>query len=83
MDNPSDLPEVPATALKQAVKRKLNFFQTLRAVLWSFFGVRHSKDHAQDIANLNPVHIIIAGLLAAALFVFILILIVRMVLASA
>ena len=47
--------------LRRAVARKGSFLQTLRAVGWSFFGVRRSADHAQDMARLNPVHVVIAG----------------------
>jgi len=51
----------------------------MRAVLWSFFGVRKRRDYENDVQNLNPVHVIIAGLIGAGLFVLALILIVRMV----
>ena len=34
-----------------------------------FFGVRKSRDLEQDVSELNPVHVIIAGIVAAALFV--------------
>jgi hypothetical protein len=61
------------------VARRGSFVQTLRAVLWSFFGVRRRADYARDSANLNPVHVILIGIGAAALFVFILIGIVRLV----
>jgi hypothetical protein len=55
------------------------FLDTVRAVLWSFFGVRRKSDYEKDAARLNPVHVIIAGIVAAALFVFTLIMIVRAV----
>ncbi|WP_375212661.1 DUF2970 domain-containing protein [Aquabacterium sp.] len=55
--------------LKQAVQRKGSFLQTLKAVAWSFFGVRKSSGYAEDVARINPVHVIVAGLLAALLFV--------------
>lgn len=61
----------------EAVHRRASFLRTMGAVLWSFFGVRKSSEHARDAEQLNPVHVIIAGVLAAALFVLILILIVR------
>lgn len=60
--------------------KKATFLQTLRAVLWSFFGVRSRKGHEKDIGSLNPVHVIIIGVGAAALFVFTLINVVRLVL---
>ncbi|MDH4396097.1 MAG: DUF2970 domain-containing protein [Limnobacter sp.] len=53
--------------------------QTLNAVLWSFFGVRKGKSHTEDMQRLNPVHVIIVGLLAALAFIVILIVIVNQV----
>ena len=55
--------------IKDLARRKLNFFQTLKAVAWGMFGVRKGKGHNKDIATLNPVHLIIAGVIAAILFV--------------
>jgi Protein of unknown function (DUF2970) len=68
-----------ATDSDSAAARKASFGQTARAVLWSFFGVRRKADYQKDAAQLNPLHVIIVGVLAAALFVFILIMIVRAV----
>jgi len=58
-----------AASKSLAQPRKLNFIQTLSAVLWSFFGVRNSKDHERDMSQLNPVYVVLTGLLAGALFV--------------
>lgn len=68
--------------LKDVTKRKLSFAATLKAVLWSFFGVRKKSDYEKDAAQLNPVHVIIAGLIAALIFIATLILIVKSVVAS-
>ena len=68
--------------LKDAVRRKGSFWQTFQAVAWSFFGVRRSKDHAQDVAKLNPVHVIIAGVIGAVIFVITLVLLVNWVISS-
>jgi hypothetical protein len=68
--------------LKNAAARKGSFGQTMRAVAWSFFGVRRSADYAQDVAKLNPVHVIIAGIVGAALFVTVLVLLVKWVVGS-
>ena len=51
--------------LKQAAQRKASFGATMKAVFWSFFGVRKRKDYESDAARLNPVHVIIAGILGA------------------
>ena len=68
--------------LRQAVGRPLSFWQTLRAVAWSFFGVRRGADHERDIAQLNPVHLIVAGVVGAVLFVLVLLLLVQWVIGS-
>ncbi|PFH19860.1 MULTISPECIES: DUF2970 domain-containing protein [Burkholderia] len=31
----------------------MKLFSMIRLVLWSFFGVRNSKAHASDLANVN------------------------------
>lgn len=68
--------------LKDAVGRRGSFTQTLRAVAWSFFGVRRSADYAEDVQKLNPVHVIVAGVLGAALFIAVLVMVVRWVVGS-
>jgi len=68
--------------LRSAVRRKMSFWQTLRAVAWAFFGVRKATDHENDVKELNPVHLIIAGLIGAAVFVTVLALLVRWVISS-
>jgi Protein of unknown function (DUF2970) len=72
----------PGQDFKDALGRKASLRQTISAVAWSFFGVRRGRDHEQDMARLNPVHVIIAGVLGAALFVFVLVLVVRWVISS-
>jgi hypothetical protein len=68
--------------IKNAAARKGSFLQTMRAVAWSFFGVRRSADYAQDVAKLNPVHVIIAGIIGAGLFIAALLLLVQWVVGS-
>ncbi len=58
---------------------KPGFFKTIKAVAWSFFGVRRSQDHEADFSSLNPVHVIVAGVGMAALFVLTLVTLVRWV----
>ncbi|MCO4857371.1 DUF2970 domain-containing protein [Herbaspirillum huttiense F1] len=55
----------------------------MKAVFWSFFGVRKRKDYESDAARLNPVHVIIAGILGAVIFVTVLVSIVKLVVRSA
>jgi Protein of unknown function (DUF2970) len=72
----------PPGGLKDAASRPASPLQTFRAVAWSFFGIRRSADHAQDMQKLNPVHVIVAGVVSAALFVLALVLLVRWVIGS-
>ena len=72
----------PGQDLREAVARPLSFGQTLRAVAWSFFGVRKGAEHERDMAQLNPVHVIVAGVIGAVIFVVGLVALVRWVIAS-
>jgi hypothetical protein len=65
--------------LKQAAARRPNLIQTVSAVLWSFFGVRKGRDHDRDMAQLNPVHVVITGVVLGVLFVLTLLMIVKSV----
>ena len=68
--------------LRAASRRKGSFLQTVRAVGWSFFGVRKSVDYERDVSQINPVHVVIAGVLGALLFIALLMLLVRWVIGS-
>jgi hypothetical protein len=50
-------------------KRPGSLLGTVRAVLWGFLGIRRNADYQKDIASLNPIHIIVVGLLMGLLFV--------------
>lgn len=57
--------------------------RALLTVFWSFFGVRKRRDHDADMASLTPGQVILAGLVAAALFVAGLLLLVRWIISQA
>ena len=72
MSTPTPLPSRP---------RKASLLDTIRAVGWSFFGVRKNSAYQEDLAKLNPVHIIIVAFAGVIVFVGGLILLVRFVVA--
>ncbi|TAK92366.1 MAG: DUF2970 domain-containing protein [Burkholderiaceae bacterium] len=74
--------EPTGEGLKQAVSRKASFGATLKAVLSAFIGLRRGADHRSDMGKLNPLHVVIVGVLAAIAFVVTLIVIVKLVVAS-
>ena len=54
----------------------------MRAVLWAFLGIRKDSGLQSDVASLSFIHIIIVGLFGAIIFMAILLLIVKLVVAS-
>lgn len=68
--------------LKNPVKRKASFAATMKAVFWSFFGVRKKSDYQKDAEQLNPVHVVIAGVIGALIFIAALVVIVKSVVAK-
>ena len=63
----------------QLHKRKGSFVGTVKAVLWGFLGVRRNADYQNDIAKINPLHLMAVGVGMAFLFVLALILLVNWV----
>lgn len=56
-----------------------SFLSTMAAIAWSFVGLRRRKDFEEDVGRLNPLYVIIAGLIGTALFIGILLTIVHSV----
>jgi hypothetical protein len=59
--------------------RKSSFGQSMKAVFWSFFGVRKRRDLEADALQLNPLHVVAAALISVAILIGVLILIVHAV----
>jgi hypothetical protein len=64
------------------MKKQSSFLQSMKAVMWGFLGVRKQSGLQDDAASLSFVHIILAGILGAVVFMAVLLLIVRMVVSS-
>ena len=62
----------------EAAVRKASFLDTVKTVLAGALGVRRKADHER--APLNPVHLVIAAVLFALLFIFTLLTVVKIVL---
>jgi len=67
----------------QPPRRTAGLLQIASAVFWAFFGVRKQQKLRQDAATIKPVHIVIAGVVGAVLFVLILLVVVRLIVSSA
>ena len=64
------------------MKKQSSFLQSMKAVMWGFLGVRKQSGLQDDAASLSVVHIILAGILGAVVFMAVLLLIVKMVVSS-
>ncbi len=73
MSTPDNLP---------AHQRKGSIFRAVKAVMWSFVGLRARGDYEQDVVQLNPVHIIVVGFVGVFIFVGSLILLATWVVAK-
>jgi hypothetical protein len=56
--------------------RPAGFLQVLGAVFSSFFGIRKKAAGERDMVSIKPLHVIIAGVLGAAVLVVTLVLLV-------
>jgi hypothetical protein len=54
-------------------------WRAVSAVLGAFIGIRKSSARDRDLASLKPVHVIVAGVVAAAIFVLTLVTLVRII----
>ena len=67
MSLPTTVP--PVVAANPALKRKGSLLRTIKAVMWSFVGLRARSDYEKDVEQLNPIHIVIIGLVGVVVFV--------------
>lgn len=59
-----------------------SFWRSIRMVGWSFFGIRKSSESQEDVARVNPFHIIVVGIAGAIIFVVGLIVLVNWIVAK-
>jgi len=64
------------------MKKKSSFLQSMKAVMWGFLGVRKKAGLQEDVASLSFVHIVIAGVVGALIFMGVLLLIVKAVVSN-
>lgn len=62
------------------ITKNLSFLQAMKAVSWSFVGLRSSGGTKLDMSRVHPVHIVIAALLSLGMMITALIFLVRFVL---
>ena len=60
----------------------VSIFRAVQAVLWSFIGIRKNSEGQEDMAKLNPFHVLVVGIAMALIFVVGLIALVNWVVAQ-
>lgn len=78
--NPSDPNERRPLEIMTSNASRLGFFASLKAVAWSFVGLRSSSGTRQDLSQVSPVTLIAAGLTLVGIMIASLITLVRFVL---
>jgi amino acid transporter len=46
-----------------------SLLHTIKAVAWSFIGIRKNSEYQNDLAKLNPLHIVLVAIVAVVLLV--------------
>ncbi|MCZ8252448.1 MAG: DUF2970 domain-containing protein [Hylemonella sp.] len=67
---------------KSTTVQQGSVWATVKAVAWSFLGVRKGSGFQEDISRLKPYHIIAVGLVGGILFVLFLIGLVNWIVAA-
>ena len=79
-DDGGDAAAAAAAASRTSpVQRKGSVLRTVRAVAWSLIGLRKGSEYQKDVEKLNPIHVIVVGLLALFLLVVGLIVVVNLI----
>ena len=78
------MPDIDPKPTRSAPEARVppSFLRVVLAVFWSFFGVRKGRDLLADASSIKPQHFIVAGLIGAAVVIFTLLLLVRLIIKS-
>ena len=54
---------------EDAPLQKTSFARSVKLVAWSMLGIRSRKGYQDDLAKVNPVHVVLVGFVAVLLLV--------------
>ena len=66
-----------------AVPKRATLPQVASAVFWSFFGVRKGRHMLRDTTTINPLHVVIVGVVAGIVIVLTLLALVSVIMRNA
>jgi len=64
------------------MSNKTSLMRSVKAVAWSFLGIRKSSEFQEDIDKITPLHVLGVGLVAVFVIVISLIVLVNLVVAK-
>jgi hypothetical protein len=47
----------------------MSFGRSIKTVAWSFLGIRKHSEYQEDLARVNPLHVIVVAIAAVLMFV--------------
>lgn len=59
--------------------QRAGFWATIRAVLWSFVGIRRRSAYQEDARSLDPRAVVVAGVIGGVVFVLAIVTVVKWV----
>ena len=70
---------MPTETIVDTPKQKSSLLRTVKAVAWSFIGLRKGSEFEEDVKQLNPLHIVAVGIAGAVVLVLALVAVVHWV----
>ncbi len=61
---------------------KVSIFGSIKLVAWAMLGIRSNKGYSEDLAKVNPLHVVLVGLFSAASLIVGLVVLVNWVVAK-
>jgi hypothetical protein len=58
-----------ASEQQPAGAQRTSFLRSIKLVAWSMLGIRSRKGYQEDLAKVNPVHVVLVGFVAVLLLV--------------
>jgi hypothetical protein len=55
--------------VKVATAAPASVFRSMKLVAWSFLGIRSRAGYQDDLAKVNPMHVVLVGIVGALLIV--------------
>jgi hypothetical protein len=49
--------------------KQTSFLRSMKLVAWSFLGIRSSSGYREDLSKVNPMHVVLAGLIGVLLLI--------------